>query len=90
MNDKQRALDALKEITKKKLNPQTKKIKGKAVKSLKDLGLSDDMLKYVAGTLGAIGKGEIGGGVDLNDNIELKGKISPREKAIKLLYNKGF
>lgn len=76
-----------------KLKPHAKKAKGRAIASLKDLGLSDDMLKYAAGTAKVadmVNKKEIEGGIDLTDDLELKGKISPREKAIKLLYNKSF
>jgi hypothetical protein len=90
MSDKERALESLKKIAKKKLKPQSDKIQKKATKSLKDLGLDNEMMKYALGTLGAIEKGEIEGGIKLNKNLELKGKVSPREKAIKLLYNKGF
>lgn len=97
MDDKEKALEAIKRAASKKLKPQKKqlekKMRKRGIASLKDLGIGDDALKYAAGAAmaaDALNKGEVEGGIDLNDDLELRGKISPREKAIKLLYNKSF
>lgn len=97
MDDKQKALEAIKRAASKKIKPDLDKTKEKVVKrgvaSLKDLGIGDDALKYAAGAAmaaDAIKNQSLEGGIDLNDDLKLKGKLSPKEKAIKLLYNKSF
>lgn len=68
-------------------------VKDQAMSTANDIGISDDMLKYGAGAakLADILKNkEIEGSMDLSDDVKLKGKISPREKALKLLYKKSF
>lgn len=70
-----------------------KKIQNRAIASLRDIGVSDDMMKYGAGAAklaDMVNRQEIEGSVDLTDDLKLDGKINPREQALKLLYNKSF
>lgn len=79
--------------TKPYLDEQAAKLQKKAGLELSDLGVDEDYLKYVAGLAKAadsLNKQEIEGSIPLNDDLTLEGKLSPKEKAIKLLYNKGF
>jgi len=87
----------LRKIASARVQPYLEKAAKKAALKLSDLayeqGLDDETMKKIAGTVGALGaidKGEIEGGLDINENTRLEGKISPREKAIRLLYNKRF
>ena len=75
------------------LDETSKKIQDKANLKLEDLGVGQDMLGYIGGAAGladALRRQEIEGSMDINDNLKIEGKMSPREKAIKLLYNKRF
>lgn len=95
--EQREALNALKRAAEKKLEPVRRnleeKAKGRAIASAKDIGLGQDTLENIVGAAMAadvIRRGEFEGGMDINDDLRLEGKISPREKAIKLLYNKSF
>lgn len=79
--------------TKPYLDKTSKKLERKAEVELSDLGFNPDYIKYGAGAaklIDALNKKEIEGGVDIGPNTKIKGTISPREKAIKLLFNKSF
>ena len=95
--DEKKALEAMRKVASLKLKPYKDKmedqIKKKAKVSLSDLGVDPEYLKYAGGAAkiaDSIAKEELEGEVDLTDNLKLKGKISPREKAINLLYKKSF
>lgn len=93
MNDEQRAMDAIRKVASIKAKPYIKKAEENTLKKLSQLGIEPDYLKYAAGTakaLEALKNQEIEGSVDISPNLELEGKMSPREKAIKLLYKKSF
>jgi hypothetical protein len=97
-NPEQReALNAIKRAAERKLEPVRakleKKVQDRAIASAEDIGIGRDTLEKIAGAAmaaDALNRGEFEGGVNINDNLRLEGKISPREKAIKLLYNKSF
>ena len=95
--EQREALDALRKAAEKRLQPVRKRLedkaKSRAIASAEDIGIGQDMLKGIAGAAmaaDAVRRGEFEGGVDINDDLRLEGKVSPREKAIKLLYNKSF
>lgn len=95
--EQREALNAIKRVAERKLEPVRKnlekKIQDRAIASAKDIGLGRDTLEKIAGAAmaaDALNKGEFEGGVDINNDLRLEGRISPREKAIKLLYNKSF
>ena len=100
MNDdreKQDALEAIRKVASIKAKPYIDKLKEKAEKkaklSLSDLGVEPEYLKYAAGDAklaDSLQKQELEAGIDVGEDLRLEGKMSPREKAIKLLYNKGF
>lgn len=75
------------------LDQTAENVKKKAELKLSDLGVDPEYLKYAAGAAGladVLNRQEVEGSVDLSEDLKLQGKISPREKAIKLLYNKDF
>jgi len=95
--DQREALNAIKRAAERKLEPVRAKLEKKAqdrvIASAEDIGIGRDTLEKIAGAAmaaDALNRGEFQGGVDINDNLRLEGKMSPREKAIKLLYNKSF
>lgn len=95
--EEEEAKQAIRKLASIKAKPYVDKtseqIQKKAKLKLSDLGVDEDYMKYAAGAAGladALQKQELEGSVNLTDDLELEGKISPREKAIKLLYNKSF
>ena len=95
--EQREALNAIKKAAERKLEPVRakleKKVQDRAIASVEDIGIGRDTLEKIAGAAmaaDALNRGEFEGGVNIDDNLRLEGKISPREKAIKLLYNKSF
>ena len=95
--EQREALNAIKRAAERKLEPVRakleKKVQDRAIASAEDIGIGRDTLEKIAGAAmaaDALNRGEFEGGVNINDNLRLEGKMSPREKAIKLLYNKSF
>ena len=95
--EEEEAKEAIRRIASARIQPYLEKASKKAERKLSDLaydgGLDDETMKKIAGavgTLGVIGKGELEGGFDFDDNTRIEGKISPREKAIRVLYNRRF
>lgn len=95
--EEEEAKQAIRRLASIKAKPYVDKtaeqIQKKAKLKLSDLGVDEDYMKYAAGAAGladALQKQELEGSVNLTDDLELEGKINPREKAIKLLYNKNF
>lgn len=95
--DEKKALEAMRKVASLKLKPykdrMEEKLKKKAKVSLSDLGIEPEYLKYAAGAAklaDSLQKQELEAGIDVGEGLRLEGKMSPREKAIKLLYNKGF
>jgi hypothetical protein len=95
--DERRALEAVRRVASMKAKPYTdrlgKRTQVRAENKLKDLGLGPEYLG-VAGLAAKLAEGaareELEGEIDLTDDLKLEGRISPREKAIKLLYEKKF
>lgn len=95
--EEKEAKEAIRKLASVKIQPYINKAAKKAERKVKnklsDLKLDEDKLKITAGTLGtldAINKGEVEGGFDVDENTRVEGKISPREKAIRLLFNQRF
>jgi predicted PP-loop superfamily ATPase len=95
--EEEEAKEAIRKIASARIQPYLEKAAKKAERKLSDLaydgGLDDETLKKIAGTvgaLGAIGKGELEGGFDIDENTRVEGRVSPREQAIRLLYNQRF
>lgn len=95
--EEEEAKQAIRRLASKAIKPYVDKASKKAERKLSDLaydgGLDDDTMRKIAGavgTLGVIGKGELEGGFDVDENVRVEGKISPREKAIRLLFNQRF
>lgn len=95
--EQREALKAIRKVAERKLEPVRanleKKVQDRAIASAEDIGIGRDTLEKIAGAAmaaDALNRGEFEGGVNINDNLRLEGKISPRERAIKLLYNKSF
>jgi hypothetical protein len=95
--EQREALNAIKRVAERKLEPVRrnleKRVQDRAVASVEDIGIGKDTLEKIAGAsmaADALNRGEFEGGVNINDDFRLEGKISPRENAIKLLYNKSF
>lgn len=95
--EEKEAREAIRKIASARVKPYLDKAAKKAALKSSDLaydqGLDEETMKKIAGTVGALdvlNKGEIEGGVDINENTRLEGKISPREEAIRVLYNKRF
>lgn len=95
--EQREAINALKRVAERKLEPVRKnlekKVQDRSIASAEDIGIGRDTLEKIAGAAmaaDAIRRGEVQGSMDINDDLRLEGKISPRENAIKLLYNKSF
>jgi|11_taG_2_1085331.scaffolds.fasta_scaffold01624_3 hypothetical protein len=95
--EQREAINALRRVAEKKLEPVRrnleKKVQDRAIASAEDIGIGRDTLEKIAGAAmaaDALNRGEIEGGININDDLRLEGKVSPRENAIKLLYNKSF
>lgn len=95
--EEEEAKQAIRRIASARIKPYLDEAAKKAELKLSDLaydqGLDEGTVKKIIGTagaLGAIGKGEVEGGFDFDENTRIEGKISPREKAIRLLYNQRF
>lgn len=95
MSEEEQAKQALIRLAQRKAKSSglEDKARDEAVTSLKDLGVSQDAMKYGAGAASLadmIAKDRIRINTDLSDDSELGAEISPRRKALKLLYNKSF
>jgi hypothetical protein len=96
MNDEQRALQALKELAKAKAKEQAPRPKRIIENDLIDLGLTrDDMRQGVEAAAALklandLKNKELNLKTKLTDEISIGATISPRERAIKALYNKSF
>jgi hypothetical protein len=96
MNDEQRALQALKELAKAKAKEQAPRAKRIIENDLIDLGLTrDDMRQGVEAAAALklandLKNKELNLKTKLTDEISIGATISPRERAIKALYNKSF
>lgn len=70
-----------------------KRLEKEATSSLRDMGVTDDMMTYGAAAAklaDVMSNKELEGSMNVTDDIKLQGKINPREQALKLLYNKNF
>jgi hypothetical protein len=96
MNDEQRALQALKELAKAKAKEQAPRARRIIENDLIDLGLTrDDMRQGVEAAAALklandLKNKELNLKTNLTDEISIGATISPREKAIRALYNKSF
>lgn len=95
--EQREALNAIKKAAERKLEPSRKalekKTKERVIDKLEDNQVDEGILRKIAAAAvaaDAINRQQIGGTVNINDNLQLEADISPREKAIKLLYNKSF
>lgn len=96
MNDEQRAMQTLKELAKAKAKEQAPRVKRIVENDLIDLGLTrDDMRQGVEAAAALklandLKNKELNLKTNLTDEISIGATISPREKAIRALYNKSF
>jgi hypothetical protein len=96
MNDEQRAIQAIKELAKVKAREQAPRAKRIIENDLIDLGLTrDDMRQGVEAAAALklandLKNKELNLKTNLTDEISIGATISPREKAIRALYNKSF
>lgn len=96
MNDEQRALQTLKELAKAKAKEQTPRAKRIIENDLIDLGLTREDMRQGAEAAAAlklandIKNKELNLKANITDEISIGATISPREKAIRALYNKSF
>jgi hypothetical protein len=96
MNDEERALQAIKELAKRKVEEQAPRVKRKAENSLIELGLTKEDLQQGAEAAAALKLAndlknkELTLKANITDNISIGATISPRERAIRAMYNRSF
>ena len=96
MNDEERALQAIKELAKRKVEEQAPRAKRKAENSLIELGLTKEDLQQGAEAAAALKLAndlknkELTLKANITDNISIGATISPRERAIRAMYNRSF
>jgi hypothetical protein len=96
MNDEERALQAIKELAKRKVEEQAPRVKRKAENSLIELGFTKEDLQQGAEAAAALKLAndlknkELNLKANITDNISVGATISPREKAIRAMYNRSF
>jgi hypothetical protein len=96
MNDEERALQAIKELAKRKVEEQAPRVKRKAENSLIELGLTKEDLQQGAEAAAALKLAndlknkELNLKANITDNLSVGATISPREKAIRAMYNRSF
>jgi hypothetical protein len=96
MNDEQRAIQAIKELAKVKAREQAPRAKRIIENDLIDLGLTrDDMRQGVEAAAALklandLKNKELNLKANITDEISIGATVSPREKAIRALYNKSF